>query len=122
MQLPEAEGECYNWRVKHLRKKWSRELLMKLSREEVLHIARLARVDLTEEEITRFSEQLSNLLENFEVLQQVDTTDVPPTAQSVALQSVMREDKVTPSLPPDDILANAPRREGDCFRVRAVLE
>jgi len=95
---------------------------MKLSREEVLHIARLARVDLTEEEITRFSEQLSNLLENFEVLQQVDTTDVPPTAQSVALQSVMREDKVTPSLPPDDILANAPRREGDCFRVRAVLE
>jgi len=95
---------------------------MKLSREEVLHIARLARVDLTEEEITRFSEQLSNLLENFEVLQQVDTTDVPPTAQSVALQSVMREDKVVPSLPPGDILANAPRREGDCFRVRAVLE
>ena len=95
---------------------------MKLSREEVLHIARLARVALTEDEITRLSEQLSNLLENFEVLQQVDTADVPPTAQSVTLQSVMREDKVAPSLPPDDILANAPRREGDCFRVRAVLE
>jgi len=95
---------------------------MKLSREEVLHIARLARVALTEDEITRFSEQLSNLLDNFEVLQQVDTADVPPTAQSVTLQSVMREDKVAPSLPPDDILANAPRREGDCFRVRAVLE
>ena len=95
---------------------------MKLSREEVLHIARLARVALTEEEITRLSEQLSNLLENFEVLQQVDTTDVPPTAQSVTLQSVMREDEVTPSLPADDVLANAPQREGDCFRVRAVLE
>lgn len=95
---------------------------MKLSREEVLHIARLARVGLTEDEITRLSEQLSNLLENFEVLQKVDTTDVPPTAQSVALQSVMREDEVAPSLPPEDILANAPRREGDCFRVRAVLE
>ncbi len=95
---------------------------MKLSREEVLHIARLARVALTEEEITRFSEQLSNLLENFEVLQQVDTTDVPPTAQSVALQSIMREDEVAPSLPSEDILANAPRREGDYFRVRAVLE
>ena len=95
---------------------------MKLSREEVLHIARLARVDLTEEEITRFSEQLSNLLENFEVLQQVDTTGVPPTAQAAALQSVMREDEVAPSFPADDILANAPRREGDCFRVRAVLE
>jgi aspartyl-tRNA(Asn)/glutamyl-tRNA(Gln) amidotransferase subunit C len=95
---------------------------MKLSREEVLHIARLARVALTEAEITRLSEQLSNILENFEILQQVDTTDVPPTAQSVALHSVMREDEVAPSLPPDDILANAPRREGDCFRVKAVLE
>jgi aspartyl-tRNA(Asn)/glutamyl-tRNA(Gln) amidotransferase subunit C len=95
---------------------------MKLSREEVLHIARLARVALTEAEITRMSEQLSNLLEHFEVLQKVDTAGVPPTAQSVTLQSVMREDKVTPSLPPEDVLANAPRREGDCFRVRAVLE
>jgi aspartyl-tRNA(Asn)/glutamyl-tRNA(Gln) amidotransferase subunit C len=95
---------------------------MKLSREEVLHIARLARVALTEEEITRMSEQLSDLLEHFEVLQQVDTEGVPPTAQSVTLQSVMREDEVKPSLPPEDVLANAPRREGDCFRVRAVLE
>ena len=95
---------------------------MKLSREEVLHIARLARVALTEAEIIRLSEQLSSILENFEILQQVDTTDVPPTAQSVALQSIMREDEVVPSLPQEDILANAPRREGDCFRVRAVLE
>jgi aspartyl-tRNA(Asn)/glutamyl-tRNA(Gln) amidotransferase subunit C len=95
---------------------------MKVSREEVLHIARLARVNLAEEEITRLSEQLSNLLENFEVLQQVDTEGVPPTAQSVSLQSVMRDDEVNPSLPPDDILANAPRRDDDCFRVRAVLE
>jgi aspartyl-tRNA(Asn)/glutamyl-tRNA(Gln) amidotransferase subunit C len=95
---------------------------MKLSREEVLHIARLARVSLAEDEITRLSEQLSRLLETFEVLQQVDTEGVPPTAQSVTLQSVMRDDEVTPSLPPDDILANAPRREDDYFRVRAVLE
>ena len=95
---------------------------MKLNREEVLHIARLARVALTEEEITRLSEQLSNLLEHFQVLQQVDTEGVPPTAQSVALQSVMRDDVVAPSLPPDAVLANAPRREDDCFRVRAVLE
>jgi aspartyl-tRNA(Asn)/glutamyl-tRNA(Gln) amidotransferase subunit C len=95
---------------------------MKLSREEVLHIARLARLGLTEAEITRLSEQLSNLLEHFQVLQQVDTEGVPPTAQSVALQSVMRDDVVTPSLPPEDVLANAPRREDECFRVRAVLE
>jgi len=95
---------------------------MKLSREEVLHIARLARVALTEAEITHLSEQLSNLLEHFEVLQKVDTEGVPPTAQPVALQSVMREDVVEPSLPAEDVLANAPRREGDSFRVRAVLE
>jgi aspartyl-tRNA(Asn)/glutamyl-tRNA(Gln) amidotransferase subunit C len=95
---------------------------LKVSREEVLHIARLARVALDESEITRLSEQLSNLLENFEVLQQVDTTGVPPTAQSVALQSVMREDRVAPSLPPEDVLANAPWREEDCFRVKPVLE
>ena len=95
---------------------------MKLSREEVLHIARLARIALTESEINRLSEQLSHLLEHFEALQQVDTTGVPPTAQSVDLQSVVRADEVAPSFPVDDILANAPRREGDCFRVRAVLE
>jgi len=96
--------------------------MMKLSREEVLHIARLARLGLTEAEVDRLSEQLSNILENFEILQKVDTSDVPPTAQSSALQNVMRDDEVTPSLPANEILANAPRREGDCFRVRAVLE
>ena len=95
---------------------------MKLSREEVLHIARLARIALTESEIDRLSQQLSNLLENFEILQQVETEGVPPTAQSVALQGIMRDDVVVPSLSPDEILANAPRREADFFKVRAVLE
>lgn len=95
---------------------------MKLSREEVLHIARLARLGLTEEDVDKFREQLSNILDNFDILSQVDTTDVPPTAQSIVLQNVMRDDEVIPSLVPEDILANAPRREGDYFRVRAVLE
>ncbi len=95
---------------------------MKLPRKEVLHIALLARLGLTETEVDSLRKQLSDILENFEALQQVDTTDVPPTAQSIPLQSVMRNDEVTPSLPADEILANAPRREGDCFRVRAVLE
>ena len=95
---------------------------MKLSREDVLHIALLARLGLTEAEVDRFREQLSNILENFEVLQQVDTTDVPPTAQSIALQNVMKEDEETDSLPQSQVLANAPRKEGDFFRVRAVLE
>jgi aspartyl-tRNA(Asn)/glutamyl-tRNA(Gln) amidotransferase subunit C len=95
---------------------------VKISREEVLHIARLARIALTEDEITRLSEQLSNLLDNFEILQQVNTDNVPPTAQSVALESVMRDDKLVPSYPTDDILANAPRQDEECFRVKPVLE
>ena len=96
---------------------------MKLSRDEVLHIALLARLGLTETEVNRLSEQLSNILENFEVLQQVDTTDIPPTAQAIPLQNVMRrDDEVTPSLPQSQILANAPRRQENFFRVKAVLE
>lgn len=95
---------------------------MRLSREEVLHIALLARLGIGEAEVERFREQLSNILENFEILQQVDTESVPPTAQAVALQNVMREDKVEPSFPPEEILANAPRQDEGHFRVRAVLE
>ena len=95
---------------------------MKLSRKEVLHIALLARLGLTEAEVDRFSEQLSNILENFEVLQQVDTSDIPPTAQSIALQNVVSDDEVAPSLSQSQVLANAPQKEGNFFRVRAVLE
>ena len=95
---------------------------MKLTREDVLHIARLARLGLTEAEVEKFREQLSHLLENFEVLQQVDTTDVPPTAQSIDLQTVVRDDEVAESLLPNQVLANAPQKDGDFFRVQAVLE
>ena len=95
---------------------------MKLSREEVLHIALLARVGLREAEIEKASEQLSNILENFEVLQKVDTSGVPPTAQSITLQNVMKDDEADISLPPAEILANAPNKEGDFFKLRAVLE
>ena len=95
---------------------------MKLSREEVLHIARLARLGISETEVEKAREQLSNILENFEVLQQVDTSDIPPTAQSIALQNVMSDDEATSSLSQSQVLANAPQKEGNFFRVRAVLE
>ncbi|MBU2608105.1 MAG: Asp-tRNA(Asn)/Glu-tRNA(Gln) amidotransferase subunit GatC [Chloroflexi bacterium] len=95
---------------------------MQLSREDVLHIARLARLGLTEDDVEKFREQLSNLLESFEVLQQAETTDVPPTSQSIDLQTVVRDDEVAESLPPDQVLANAPRKEGGFFRIQAVLE
>lgn len=95
---------------------------MKLSREEVLRIALLARLGITDADVEIFQEQLSNILENFEILKQVDTLDVPPTAQSIPLENIMREDEIKPSFPPEKVLNNAPEREGDQFRVRAILE
>ena len=95
---------------------------MKLSREVVIHIAALARMGMSEAEIEKAREQLSNILENFEVLKEIDTTNVPPTAQSINLQNVMREDNPRKSLPVEDVLANAPDREGDLFKLRPVLE
>ncbi len=95
---------------------------MKLSREEVRHIALLARVDLSEGEIEKLREQLSDILENFEILREVDTTGVPPTAQVTGLENVMRDDEAGPSLPQAEVLANAPRAEEGFFRIKAVLE
>ena len=95
---------------------------MKLSREEVLHIARLARLGVSDEDVERASEQLSNILENFSVLEAVDTDGVPPTAQSITLSNVLRKDEECDSLPQKEILANAPQEEEDSFKVRAVLE
>lgn len=95
---------------------------MKLSRQDVLHIAHLARLGLTETELDRFREQLSNILENFEILQQVDTTGIPPTTQPIALQNVVTSDEVAASLPQSQVLANAPQKDENFFRVRAVLE
>ena len=95
---------------------------MALTREEVLHIAQLARIGVTEDDLTRMQEQLNVILENFEILRQVDTESVPPTGHAIALTNVMRADAVRPSAPPEDVLANAPDREDDYFRVRAVLD
>ena len=95
---------------------------MKLSREEVQHIALLARLGLNEDEIEKFRIQLSNILENFEVLKQVDTTNLSPTAQSVNLQNVFRTDEPESSYPPNEILANAPQQDNNYFKVKAVLE
>lgn len=95
---------------------------MKLSREEVLHIAALAKVGVTEADVEKFQEQLSNILENFEALQKLDTTGVPPTSQSIALQNVIMADEVKPSLSVEDVLSNAPQREEDFFKVKIVLE
>ena len=95
---------------------------MGLTREEVLHIARLARVGLDEAEVATFQEQLSEILNHFQTLGQLDTEDVPPTSHPLPLESVMRPDEVRPSLPRDEVLANAPLAEDGALRVKAVLE
>ena len=94
---------------------------MPLKREEVEHIARLARVGMTEEDLEIFGGQLSHILEQFNVLREVDTEDVLPTSHTVDLSSVFRDDEERPSLSQEDTLANAPRRDDDFFRVKPVL-
>ena len=95
---------------------------MPLSRDQVEHVAHLARVGITEEDIERFSHQLSDVLDYFERLDRVDIEGVPPTSHTLPLHNVMREDETEPSYDVDDILANAPNQEERRFRVRAILE
>ena len=95
---------------------------MKLSYEQVKHIAWLARLGLSEAEVERFSIQLSNILENFEILKEVDTANVAPATQTIPLQNVFREDKIAKSYRQTEVLANAPNKEENCFKVQAILE
>ena len=95
---------------------------MSLTPDEVRHIALLARVGLSTEDVEKFREQLSNILENFEVLKQVDTEGVPPTGHAIDLSNVMREDLSQPSYPQEQVLANAPDQDEGHFKVRAILE
>ena len=95
---------------------------MELTSDEVRHIAQLARVALSDEEVERLRTELWSILEHCQALNDVDTDDVPPTAQSFSLVNVERADEPAESQPTDQVLANAPRREADYFRVRAVLE
>ena len=77
---------------------------------------------LSEEEVKSLSKQLSQILEHFTVLQQVDTKDVPPTTGAFSAVSVMKDDKKKKSMPQSDVLANAPEKDGDFIRIRSVLE
>ncbi len=97
-------------------------LVMALTSEEVLHIARLARIALSDADVDRFTAQLSGILDHFAALAAVDTEGVEPTAHPLPLSNVMREDIVAPSLPQAEVLANAPLSEDGYIRVRAVLE
>ncbi len=95
---------------------------MKLSREQVIGIADLAKLDLTEQEIDQYAEQLSAVLDYADRLNELPTDDIPPTASVLPLQNVLREDEVRPSLPTEQVLRNAPAAVDGQFRVDAVLE
>ncbi len=95
---------------------------MSLTRTEVQHIAELAKLQLTEAEEALYQEQLSDILDYIQRLNTLDTEAIPPTATVLPLRSVMRDDVARPSLPVEDVLANAPARSGDAFEVRVILE
>ena len=95
---------------------------MPIDHEQVRHIAALARISLTDDEVDSFARQLSDILDQFEILQSLDTADVIPTAHVAGLDNVLRDDEPADSLPAADTLRNAPRRRGDFFQVRAVLD
>ncbi|MGH2401877.1 MAG: Asp-tRNA(Asn)/Glu-tRNA(Gln) amidotransferase subunit GatC [Candidatus Limnocylindria bacterium] len=93
-----------------------------ITREDVEHVAHLARLHLTEEEVDRMQTQLSNILEAIETLRDVDTSQVGPTASVIQLENVMREDEARPVLTRDAALANAPLRDDPFLRVPTVLQ
>ena len=88
-----------------------------ISKEEVLHVARLARLELTDDEVDEFQEQLSAILEAVSTVSELDLSDVPPTAHPLEIQNAWAEDEPQPSLTHDEAFANAPDRDGDYFRV-----
>lgn len=93
-----------------------------ITRNEVEYVAKLARLNLTEEEAVKYTEQLNSILEFAGKLNELDTEDVPPTSHVLTVYNVMRDDIVVPSLSHEDALRNAPDEEDGQFKVPAVIE
>jgi aspartyl-tRNA(Asn)/glutamyl-tRNA(Gln) amidotransferase subunit C len=93
-----------------------------ISREDVVHVARLARLALTDAELETIREQLNAILSHIDALRAVDTSGVEPTSHAVPQFNVMREDEPRPCFPVEEMLANAPDRAGDFFRVPRIIE
>ena len=89
---------------------------MAITRDEVLHVARLARLELSDEEVSRFQEQLSAILEAVSKVSELDLADVPPTAHPLEIANAWAEDEPHECLPRDAVFANAPDRDDDLFR------
>ncbi|HEY5159998.1 MAG TPA: Asp-tRNA(Asn)/Glu-tRNA(Gln) amidotransferase subunit GatC [Gaiellaceae bacterium] len=101
------------------RRRYWQDWAVAISREEVLHVAKLARFALSEEEVDRFSEQLNAILEAIGKVSELDLADVPPTSHPLALVNVVDPDEPRPSLAREQALANAPESESGAFRVPA---
>jgi aspartyl-tRNA(Asn)/glutamyl-tRNA(Gln) amidotransferase subunit C len=93
-----------------------------LSRSDVEHVAHLARLGLTDAELARLEGELNHILDQYAILAELPTDDIPPTAQTIELDNILREDFVTPSLPVEAVLANAPAHDGRFIVVPAILD
>jgi aspartyl-tRNA(Asn)/glutamyl-tRNA(Gln) amidotransferase subunit C len=91
--------------------------MARITRDEVLHVARLARLELADDEVGRLQEQLSDILEAVSKVSELDLADVPPTAHPLEIANAWAEDVPRPCLELDDVFANAPDRDDDHFRV-----
>lgn len=93
-----------------------------ISIKDVQHVAKLARLSLTEDESRQYAQQLSRIIDYFDELKSVDTEGVEPMSHPIAAVNVLREDEVLPSLPREVLMANAPLRDGNFFRVPKIGE
>jgi aspartyl-tRNA(Asn)/glutamyl-tRNA(Gln) amidotransferase subunit C len=92
-----------------------------LSRADVEHVAYLARLGLSAAELDRLEGQLNHILDQYAILARLDTDDIPPTAQTIELENILRDDAARPSLPVDDVLRNAARTEGGFIVVPPII-
>ena len=90
--------------------------MARITKDEVLHVARLARLELSDDEVAKFQEQLSDILEAVSKVAELDLADVPPTAHPLEIENAWADDVPRPCLPLDEVFANAPDREDDYFR------
>ena len=92
-----------------------------LSRADVEHVAHLARLGLTDDELSRLEGQLNHILDQYAILAELDTDAIAPTAQTIELENILRDDTIRPSLSRDEILGLAPQRSGDFYIVPPIL-
>ncbi len=95
---------------------------MAISKEEVIHVANLSRLTLTENEVGTYTEQLNSILDFMKKLNELDTTDIKPTSHAITINNAYRDDEVRESIPKDTALKNAPQKQNEQFKVPPAIE